>query len=69
MIVKSLKALPYEVNIDETFAALIALLSKEIDNNAIYFGTFDKDKARITTNLQKIKVVRKKSKIIKKLID
>ena len=67
--VRWLKALPYEVNIDETSTAITAILSEEIDNNAIYFGTFDKAKEIITANLQTKKVVKKKSKIIKKLID
>ena len=39
--VRWLKALPYEVNIDETYTAITALLSEEVDNNATYFGTFE----------------------------
>ena len=61
--VRWLKALLYEVNIDETSTAITALLSEEVDNNASYFGTFEEAKVRIITNLYTTKVVRKKSKI------
>ena len=67
--VRWLKALPYEVNIDETSTTITTLLLEEVDKNAPYFGTFDEEKARITTNLQTTKEVRKKSKIIKNLIE
>ena len=49
--VRWVKALPYEVNIDETSIAIIALLSEEVDKDAPYFGAFEEAKARITTNL------------------
>ena len=49
--VRLLKALPYEVNIDETSTTITTLLSKEVDNNAPYFVTFEEEKEMITTNL------------------
>ena len=67
--VRWLKAVWYEVNIDETSIAITTLLFEEVDNNATYFGTFEEAKARITTNLHKTKVVKKKSKIINNLIE
>ena len=67
--VRWLKDLPYEVKIDETSAAIIALFSKEVDKNAQNFGTYEETKERITTNLQITKVVRKNFKKIKNFIE
>ena len=39
--VRWISPLGYEVNIDEAFVAIIALLSKEIDKESKLFGTYD----------------------------
>ena len=67
--VRQLKALSYEVNIDDTSIVITALLLEEVDKDASYFGTFEEAKSRITKNLQTAKVIRNKSKIIKNLIE
>ena len=67
--VRWLKALPYEINIDENFVAITKLLSKEVDKNAQGFGTIEEEKESITKNLQITNVSRKKAKIVKRLIE
>ena len=68
-MVRWLRALPYEVKIDETSVAIIAFLFEDIDPNVQSFGTYEEAKARITANLQTEKVERKRKKIMKKLQD
>lgn len=66
--VRKRRALPYEVNIDETFSSITTLLAEEIDKNAPSFGTYDVAKAKITTTLLTEKVDRKKDKMMKRLV-
>ena len=67
--VRWLRALTFDVNIDETSAAITTLLFEYIDSNIQIFGKYQEAKARITMNLQTPKVERKRKKIMKKLQD
>lgn len=59
--------LPYELNIDEATIAIKALLAKEIDDKAPYFGTYDEAKTKITIGLIVATTERKRKKIVKNL--
>ena len=46
--VRWLRALPYEVDVDEILEIIIALLAKDLDKNVEGLGTYEEAKARIT---------------------
>ena len=61
------KPLGYEVNIDETKDIIEALINEPIDPKAIYFGTYDEEKARIELEIKLPQAVSKGKKRIAKL--
>ena len=63
-----MKALPYEVNNDETLVTITTLLVEEVENAQI-FGTYDVAKVRTTTTLLITSIDKKKTKIMKRLIE
>lgn len=63
-----LMPLPYEVNISKTIATITALLAKEIDKKAPYFGNYVEAKSKITMGLKAATVERKRKKIVKNLV-
>lgn len=65
--VRWLKPLPYEINVDEAFAAITTLLAKDIDKSATSFGNYEEAKSRITIDLKTAIVLRNKNKLVKKL--
>lgn len=62
-----LRPLDYETNVDEESATITTLLTKEVDKKATNFGNYDVAKYKITMDLKKTSVIRKKNKISKKL--
>ena len=67
--IRWLRALPYEVDVDETSTTITTLLAEDIDQNAQAFRTYEEAKARITTTLQTTTIDRKKNKMMKRLIE
>ena len=65
--VRWLRPLGYEINVDEASAAIIALLSKEIDKEPKLFGTYDIVKSRVHIDLKTDLALKKKDKMIEKI--
>ena len=63
------RPLPYELNIDETSTTITTLLVEETDKNAPTFGTYEEAKERITINLQITTMDKKKTKMMKRLVE
>ena len=55
------------MNIDETSAAITALLAEEIDKDAPHFGTYDVVRSKVDMELKTTSTLKKKDKLVKKL--
>ena len=62
-----MRPLGYEINVDEASTAITTLLSKEMDKEAKYFGTYDIVKSRVEIDLKTSLVMKNKDKMVKKL--
>lgn len=56
--------LSYEVNVDEASTTIIEFLVEEMDKDSISFINYGEVKSRITINLKKSTVIRKKKKMV-----
>ena len=65
--VRWLRPLGYEVNIDETSAAITALLAEAVDKDAPHFGTYDVVRSKVDMELKTSSALKKKDKLVKKL--
>ena len=65
--IRWLRPLGYELDIDQTTAAITALLAEKMDKDAQAFGTYDVVKSRVSTELKTTSAVKKKDKLVKKI--
>lgn len=65
--VRWLRPLSYEINVDETSAAISALLVEEVDKSAKIFGNYELKKSKITMELKTTLVIKKKDRMVKKI--
>ena len=65
--VRLLRPLGYEINVDESSAAIKTLLSEEVDKTANFFGNYEMVKSKITMELKIASAIKKKDRIVKKL--
>ena len=59
--------LPYKISVDEASVGIISFLVEEVDKKATKFENYDVAKCKLTMDLKKNFVMRKKNKIMKKL--
>ena len=64
-----LRLLGYEINVDEAFAAIIALLVEEVDKTTKVFGNYEMVNSKITMQLKIASSLKEKEMIVKKLKD
>lgn len=65
--VRWLRTLGYELYVDESSTAIIALLAKEIDKKAPHFGTYDVVSSKVDMELKTTSTLKKKDKLVKKI--
>ena len=65
--VRWLRPLGYEINVDETSAAITTLLAEEVDKIAKIFGTYDVMMSKIEMELKTASTLKKKDKLVRKL--
>ena len=67
--VRWIRPLGYEINVDEAFAVIIALLAKEIDKSTKEFGNYEMAKSKITMELKITSIIKKKDNLLNKVKD
>jgi len=65
--IRWLRPLGYEINIDEAFATITALLVEEIDKSALHFRTYDVVRSKVDMKLKKTSTIKRQDKLMKKL--
>lgn len=65
--VRWLRPLGYEINVDEASATIKASLVEDVDKNAKEFGNYELAKSKITMELEKTSIIKRKDKLVKTL--
>ena len=65
--VRWLRPLGYKINIDETSAAITALLAEEIDKSAPHIGTYDLVRSKVDMEMKTTSTLKKKENLVKNL--